>query len=564
MATALSVADFLRLLFGSDTEMLSTSENLISQELESLYVWMIAQGKMTALWLYSSMLLLLYGLKNVFSYISAILVGIIRNRIVQDIRNDMFCKSVCLKTEYYVKNKEGDILSRFGNDIVEYEESVINSMHTFVSSVVNIVFYLTMLFYMEAKLTMVVLVSIPVIAFVISGLSRRLKRKSKYVQMQGSLLLSFTEEAVRGLRVIKSFNAIDYSNDRFCGQNRDYTKNRVAMFRKIEAASPISEFFGSIVVVTVLLVGTMMILKGSSNLTAELFVSYIMLFVLMLPPAKNLSTAISQMRRGKGCVERIREFLENQREEVITEGLELEELGDIELAGVSMAYDTEEVLHNVNIQIPKGEMVAIVGASGSGKSTIANLLLRFYDASSGKITLGGVNINDYSIKSWRKRVGIVSQETLLFNSSVIDNILYGSPESSRAQVEAAARAANAHEFIEKLPQGYDTYIGDGGSNLSGGQRQRLCIARVILSNPDLIILDEATSALDSESEQQVQKGIEEILKDRTAVVIAHRLSTIRAAQKIVVMEKGEVVEVGNHNELMSKHGVYCNLVLSGQ
>lgn len=572
MATALSVSDFLKLLFESETPVPTNSGNLISQALETLYQWMIAQGKSAALWLFAALLIVLFLFKNLFGYLSSVIAGMIRNLVTRDIRNKLFAKAMRLSVGYYTGKKEGDILSRFGNDIVEYDENVLTSIHTLASSVVTLVLYLLMLFYIDARLTVVVLLSMPIISVVISSLSRRLKRKSKTVQDQGGTLLSLTEEAIRGLRVIKAFNAIDFSNSRYQTLNNDYTRRRTAMLRRIHAASPVSEFLGSVVVVAVLLFGTVLVIRGGSMLTAELFVSYLMLFVLMLPPAKSLATSIAQIKRGRGCVTRMLDFLEDGSVEVNDGDKQaVTHIGNINFEGVSMRYSestgqesnkksTTLALNEIDLQIEEGKTTAIVGASGSGKSTIANLLLRFYVPTQGRITVDGVDIQDYSLASWRRRVGVVSQEPQLFNDTIANNIAYGMPGATRRQIEEAARIADAHGFISAMPDGYDSYVGDGGSTLSGGQRQRICIARAVLRNPDLLIFDEATSALDSESELQVQHSIDTLLEGRTAVIIAHRLSTIRSADQIVVIDKGKVAERGTHEELLAQKGIYYRMV----
>lgn len=572
MATALSVSDFLKLLFESETSVPQSGGNLISQALETLYLWMIAQGKSTALWLFAALLIVLFLFKNLFGYLSSVIAGVIRNHVTRDIRNKLFAKAMQLSVGYYTGKKEGDILSRFGNDIVEYEENVLTSIHTLASSVLTLVLYLLMLLYIDARLTVVVLLSMPVISVVISGLSRRLKRKSKMVQDQGGTLLSLTEEAIRGLRVIKAFNAIDFSNTRYRTLNRDYTRRRTSMLRRIYAASPVSEFLGSVVVVAVLLFGTVLVIRGGSMLTAELFVSYLMLFVLMLPPAKSLATSVAQIKRGRGCVTRMLDFLNDDSvEEDDGNKPNIAHIGSINFEKVSMRYGENseqessektgiQALNEIELQIKEGETTAIVGVSGSGKSTIANLLLRFYTPTQGRITVDGVDIQNYSLVSWRRRVGVVSQEPQLFNDTIANNIAYGMPVATRRQIEEAACIADAHGFISAMPDGYDSYVGDGGSTLSGGQRQRICIARAVLRNPDLLIFDEATSALDSESELQVQHSIDTLLKGRTAVIIAHRLSTVRSANQIVVVDKGKVEERGSHEELLAKKGIYYRMV----
>lgn len=564
MATALSVTDFLKLLFEGEEVLPGSGSNLISRWLEGLYGWMIGYGKQSALWLFSLLVLALYGSKNLFGYLSAVVIGKVRSRVVRDIRKDLFGKSMKLKRGYFSEQKEGDILSRFGGDVTEYDENVLGALQTLVSSAVGLVMYLAMLLYLDYRLTGVVLASIPLVAFVISGLSRRLKKKSKSVQEKNGYLLSLTEEAISGLRIIKAYNAIDFSNRRFRAVNADYSKERIGMFRRIYAASPISDFLGNTIVVAVLVVGAMMVVGGEGRLSAELFVSYIMLFVLMLPPAKNLSTAVAQIKRGKGCVARLEEFLANDQEEPLGGSASLERMGDVEMRGVGFTYGEGKVLSNIDLSIKKGSMVALVGASGSGKTTLANILLRFYEPTEGSVMVDGRDVADYSVASWRSRIGVVTQEPALFNDSIFNNIAFGLEGVTPEQVEQAAKIANAHDSISEMEDGYDSIVGDGGSLLSGGQRQRICIARAIVGNPDLLVLDEATSALDTEAERCVQQGLEQAMKGRTVLVIAHRLSTVRNADEIVVLDKGEIVERGTAKELYEMGGIYRKMVDRGE
>ncbi len=568
MSTALSVADFLRLLFGSESVGNVQGGNLVSKCLESFYVWMISHGQSQALWYFSALLILLFFFKNLFGYMSAVISGIIRNNVLYDIRNAMFSKALHLTVNYYASHREGDVLSRLGNDMAEYDENVLGSLHILVSSLITLVLYLLMLFYIDARLTVAVILAIPFIALVISRLSRRLKRTSQVVQEQVAALLSQTEETIRGLRLIKAFNAIDFSNERFIRLNARYCRHRTAMHRRINAASPVSEFLGNVVVIAVLFWGSYLILRHDTVLTAELFVSYLMLFVLMLPPAKNISTAVSQLKRGKGCEARIRGFLAvNDIENSLESKPSINKIGTVKLSDVTLFYERETglkentpALANVTFDILEGKSTALVGASGSGKSSIASLLLRFRNPTEGSITVDGCSINDFSLASWRSRIGLVAQEPQLFNDSVANNIAYGSPNATRQQIIEAARIADAHEFIVALPHGYDTFVGEDGAMLSGGQRQRLCIARALLRNPDILIFDEATSSLDAKSERMVQNSIDKVMKCRTSVVIAHRLSTIRNADQIIVLDKGRIVEKGTHNQLIENRGFYYRLL----
>ena len=567
MATALSVADFLKLLFNDSTIPTTPNQgNLVAQGLESLYVWLIAFGQRKAIIYFSLLVFASYTLKNVFTYFAAVEMSIIRSKMVRDVRNEMFQKSMSLNMSYYTTTRKGDMLSRFGSDMVEYEENVINSIQTLVNSVVNLLLYLSMLFYINIKLSLFVLCMLPVVVFVISGITRHLRRTSEELQERGSLLMSLMEETMMGLKIIKAYTAIDFSNRRFRIQNKSYTDLRVKVYRRVDMASPVSDFLGNVIVIGILLFGSHLVMSGDNGLTAELFISFIMMFVLMISPAKELTTAISQIKKGRGCEERLSQLLQGEEEnrggELVFDGLK----ESIEFRNLNFSYGTvtdgerKEVLTGINLTIPRGRKVALVGSSGSGKSTLADLVSRFYAVDRGQLLVDGKPISDYSLSSLRQHIGVVAQDTLLFNDTVSANIAFGMEGATFGQIVEAAKVANAHDFIEKLPQGYDTNIGDKGDCLSGGQRQRLSIARTVLRHPDILILDEATSALDTESERLVQQALDQVLEGRTAIIIAHRLSTIKNVDEIVVLEQGKIIERGTHAQLMDKGGRYKELV----
>ncbi|MBR1792938.1 MAG: ABC transporter ATP-binding protein [Bacteroidales bacterium] len=569
MATALSVSDFLRLLFASDQGggVLPSSPiqgNLLAQGLNELYVWLIGFGQMKAILLFSLFMLVVYVLKNVFGYLAAVEISVVRAKMVQDIRNDLFSKVMRLPLSYFGTHRKGDMLARFSSDISEYEENIIGSLQLFVTAVISSVIYLAMLLYISAKLTLFVLCMLPIVAFVISGISHRLKRQSKELQQKNAYLVSLMEETIMGLKVIKAYTAIDFSNRRFRQSSDDCTRLRNRVYRRISLASPLSEFLSSVVVIGILLFGSFLIFSGGNGLTPELFISYIMIFVLMIEPIKNISTAMSQIKKGRPCAGRLQEIFDEDEGSVarVAGGVEFDGLRkQVEFHDVSFAYQQGiEVLHDICLTIPKGRSVALVGSSGSGKSTLADLLARFYDVTEGAVLIDGRDIREYDIARLRQHIGIVSQETILFNDTVRANIAFGMPEATLEQVQQAARIANAHDFIMELPQGYDTNIGDGGESLSGGQRQRLSIARAVLRNPDILIMDEATSALDTETEHQVQQALDNVLQDRTALIIAHRLSTIARADEIIVLEGGRIVERGSHASLKALQGRYAQLV----
>ena len=567
LTTILSITDFLKILFPPEgTQAVADASadiHTLNYWLNKLYFWLIGFGQSKAVMLFSLLLCSQYLLKNLFSYPSIVLIGRVRSYVVRDIRNALYAKIARLPLSYFSASRKGDILSRFSNDVVEYDENILLSIQQLVIAVVTILMYLLMLLYINVKLTFFALLLLPVIAFVVSRLTRHLRRKSTELQQQTSYLTSLTEETISGLRIIKSFTAIDFSNERFQRFNQSYTRLRNKIYRRIDLASPVSDFMGNTMVIVILIFGSYLVFNHDAGLTPELFITYIMLFVLMINPAKDFSTAMSQIKKGTACAQRLDELL--QTPDTITEISEPLSFGglaqSIEFKNVSFAYNAgTEVLSGINLTVRRGETVAIVGPSGSGKSTLADLVPRFHDCTSGQLLIDGTDIRQYSLRQLRSHIGIVSQDTILFNDTIFNNIAFGCETATQQQVENAAKIANAHDFIMQLDNGYQTNIGDCGDRLSGGQRQRLCIARAILANPDILILDEATSALDTESERLVQEALNNVLANRTAIVIAHRLSTIAGADKIVVIDHGKIVETGTHKELMVQNGLYKKLV----
>ncbi|HOP13016.1 ABC transporter ATP-binding protein [Lentimicrobium sp.] len=506
-------------------------------------------------------LVVMYFLKNLFRYLAMYYIAEVRNGVVRDIRNALYHKILILPLSFYSEKKKGDIISRMTTDVQEVEWSVMSSLEMMFRDPVYILTYLVTLFILDYELTLMVLVLLPVTGLIIGQIGKSLKRTSAKGQIKMGELLSTIEETISGLRNIKAFNAIDWANRNFRATNYRYNRLMVRLYRKRDLASPLSEFLGIAVSVFVIWYGGKIILEPGSTLDAALFIMYILVFSQIINPVKALSTAIYNIQKGAASVERIEHVL--AAEEVITEkqdALPVKEFREkIEYRGVWFRYGQEDVLKNINLIIPRGKSIALVGASGSGKSTMADLLPRFYDTTQGDILIDGVPIRDYIISDVRALMGIVSQETVLFNASVFDNIAFGLQGVTEEQVMEAARVANAHEFIMEMPEGYQTNIGDRGVKMSGGQRQRISIARAVLRNPPIMILDEATSALDTESERLVQEALTNLMQNRTSLVIAHRLSTVQHADEIIVLHKGEIAERGSHNELMALQGVYRRL-----
>ncbi|MBU0487628.1 MAG: ABC transporter ATP-binding protein/permease [Bacteroidetes bacterium] len=522
----------------------------------------IEHSKADALMFICIGVVILFFCKNIFRYMGMFFLASARNGVVAKLREEMYEKIISLPMAYYSEKKKGDIMSRMTSDIQEVEVSIMSSLEMVFREPVAIVIYLAAMIAMSLQLSVFVLILLPIAALIIGRVGKSLKRTSAKGQKKMGLLLSIIEETIGGLRIIKAFSAHEWVSRKFQTANHSYRKIMIRMLRKRDLASPMSEFLGAVVLVAVMLYGGSLVLGDNPSVNAEIFIAYIVIFSQVMRPAQAFSAAYFNIQKGIASLERISEVLDAP----VTiddkpDAIRIPEFKSmLEFRDVSFAYqDDEIVLKNISLKIEKGKTIALVGQSGGGKSTMADLIPRLMDVSSGAILVDGNDIRDIKIIDLRKLMGIVSQESILFNDTVFNNIAFGIDNPDPQKVEAAARVANAHEFILQMTNGYQAVIGDRGLKLSGGQRQRLSIARALLKNPPILILDEATSALDTESERLVQDALTNLMKNRTSVVIAHRLSTIVNADEICVVHNGEIVEQGSHEQLLLKKGVYKKL-----
>ena len=567
LVTFVMLIPFLNLLFGIDDLVTTRPEiHLNAQSVIDFLNYIISkiileQGKVDALIFICLFLFGTFFFRNLFRFLAMFFLVKVRVHAVRDIRDEIYHKILILPLSFYNQRKKGDIMSRITNDVQEIDISIMHYLEIIFRDPVTIIAYFVTLLIMSPQLTVFVMVLLPVAGYVIGTIGRNLRKESKVGQARFSGLLSVVEETIGGLRIIKAFTAIGFSDIRFRELNKNYSRLMVKVFRTRDLSSPMSEFLSSVVIITVLWYGGRLVLSDSGTITAAVFITYILIFSQIIPPVKAFSTGYYNILKGVASAERIFEILD--AEEVIVEKenpVRISEFKEkIEYRKVSFRYQTDDVLNKIDIEIPKGKIIALVGPSGGGKTTFVDLLPRFYDTVEGGIYIDGVNIKDYRIDDLRSLMGMVTQESILFNDTVYNNIVFGKQGVTRDDVIAAAKVANAHDFIEAMEEGYDTNIGDRGAKLSGGQRQRISIARAILRNPPILILDEATSSLDSESEKLVQDALLRVMKDRTSIVIAHRLSTIKFADRILVLEKGRIVESGNHDELIKTGGLYKRL-----
>lgn len=567
---------FLQVLFSNDSKKMDeivrlgkpelhlSSESIVNNINYILAKDIEAHGQIHALVGICLFIVVTIFFKNLFRYLGMFFIAPIRNGVVKDMRNNLFQKILVLPLSYYSDERKGAIMSHMTADVREVEWSIMNSLEMIFREPIAIIISLILMVLMSWELTVLAFVLLPITGVFIGRIGKSLKRTSTKEKEKTGLLLSIMEETLGGLRIIKAFNAENNIKQKFEEENNAYTRLMVKAYRKVDLSSPLSEFTGITVFVVILYVGGKMVLGEHPTMNGAVFITYLALFSQLIAPAKAFTTAYYNIQKGLASTERINKIL--NAEVTIKDPVHPQPLNrfekEIEYKNVSFAYRENEVgwvLNNINLKIAKGKTVALVGQSGSGKTTMADMLPRFYDPTHGEILIDGISIKDAKLSDVRALMGIVTQESILFNDTVFNNIAFGMENVTEEQVIEAAKIANAHEFIARMPQGYHTNIGDRGSKLSGGQRQRMSIARAVLKNPPILILDEATSALDTESERLVQDALNKLMKNRTSVVIAHRLSTIQHADEIIVMQKGEIIERGTHVELIAKNGAYHRL-----
>jgi subfamily B ATP-binding cassette protein MsbA len=519
------------------------------------------QGKTDALLFVCKLIITSLVIGNIFRYLERVIASIIRLDVVRNLRTAIFTNITRLQISFFNNQRKGDLISRFTSDVQEVEVAVFNGLKAVLKEPITIIIYFVTLFIISAELTLITLVVVPILGGALGELVRRLKKQAKESQESLGRVVSTLEETFGGMRVVKAFNARKYIIEKMTDENTHNTRVNLSMSYKNELSAPVSEVLAVVIVAALMYYGGLRILDGDQDLTAPQFITFLTIFASLIAPAKAFAQGLTALQKGIASGRRIFEIID--LEPVIENkpnAVELKEFkNSIEFRNVSFAYDKELVLKNINVSVPKGRTIALVGASGGGKSTLADLVPRFYDPTSGEVCIDGVSLRDYDIESLRKQMGIVTQESILFNDTIFNNIAFGMTNVSLDAVMNAAKIANAHDFIMATEKAYDTFIGERGSRLSGGQRQRLSIARAVLKNPPILILDEATSALDSESEKLVQEALFNLMKNRTSLVIAHRLSTIQHADEILVIHEGKVAERGTHAELSLKGGIYQKL-----
>ena len=569
--SVLAFIPVLGILFGTDKNVVAKPNyegiTKVGTFLKENFYYFISQkiendGQINTLLFICLLAISLFFLKNFFRYLASYVITFLRTGVVKDLRDKLYHKIVELPISYFTEKRKGDIIARMTADVQEVEISILTSIETIVREPLTVIIAIAIMLFMSVKLTLFVFILLPVSGFIISSISKKLKANSVKAQKETGTFLSFIEETLTGLRVIKGFNSEKIIETKFNNSTTTFRNLMTSVFHRQTLASPMSEFLGSATIIAILWFGGKEVLSNTSSLQPDEFMGYIVLFYTVLNPIKLITTSYYNIQKGEASAERIMQVLNTENSikdkpnAIVKENFE----SNIEFKNISFKYKDDYVLNDFSLTVKKGETVALVGQSGSGKSTLANLITRFYDVNKGEILVDGENIKNISKKSLRDLMGIVTQDSILFNDTIANNIKLGNENATDKAILDASEIANANEFIQNLPEKFNTNIGDSGNTLSGGQKQRLSIARAVLKNPPIMILDEATSALDTESEQLVQVALEKMMQNRTSLVIAHRLSTIQKADKIVVMKKGKIVEQGKHEELLAKKGEYFKLV----
>lgn len=565
------LSPFLLLIFKKKNTLEAVTENTSFfsriNPINHFKVWLYhliqtPNGEVKALGIICVLVLTAIILKNIFLYLSTYFLTPIRNVIINDMRTSMFKKILALPIGYFNDQKKGDIMSRLTNDLADVETSIVNFLETIFREPVTIILFFIYMIILSPQLTLFLLLFLPVSGLIIGRIGRSLKKQSTRVQEKLGAILSTIDETLGGIRIIKGFNAEKKQFKKFTAQNDQLFAIKNRANRRRDLASPVSETLGIAAVVCVLWYGGRLVLQNTFLDPGD-FLAYIVIFSQVIQPLKSLSSASYNIRKGSASVERIENLLHEEESIVeIKNPKKLLAFEDcIEFKNVSFSYDDKITLENINLKIEKGKTIALVGSSGAGKSTLVDLVPRFHDVVSGELLIDGINIKEYSLESLRSQMGIVTQEAILFNDSISNNIALAKDNASKEEITEAAKIANAHNFIIHKEDGYETNIGERGNKLSGGEKQRATIARAVLKNPPILILDEATSSLDTESERLVQDAINKLMSNRTSIVIAHRLSTIRHADEIIVLQKGKIVERGTHDSLMAMDGFYKKLVM---
>ena len=561
------IIPFLGILFGTQEKVYQAkplSLNAASIK-ENFYLFLSTtidnKGNVEALLLICVIVLIMFFIKNLFRYLALFFLTPIRNGVIHDIRMDLHKKILALDLAFIGSKRKGDLTSRLTSDLVEIEWSIMGGLEMFFKDPISIILYLSTLIFISPQLTVFVIILFPIAGILIGYIGKSLKNSSKKGQDKLAYIMSIIDENIFGLRIIKTFNAENFINSKFEKSSNEYKKIMNSILRKKDLSSPMSELLSTVVMVIVMWFGGQLVLSENSMLSPQEFIGYILIFSQIIPPVKSLTTSYYYIQKGSAAAERVYEILD--QENTIVNKKDVHKISNlknsINFIIKSFKYENKNVLQNINFTIKKGQKVALVGHSGGGKTTLADLLPRFYDLEDGEINIDNINIKDIDLFNLRNIISIVSQDSILFNDSIYNNIKIGNLNATKEDIINAAKAANAHEFILKCEDSYQTNIGNSGEKLSGGQKQRISIARAILKNPEILILDEATSSLDSESENLIQEALTNLMKDRTSLVIAHRLSTIENADNIIVLKDGKIIEQGSHSILIAKNGSYKKL-----